>query len=109
MVTFLLYMRHQRIVVGDRCRTARVAKGLCQADVARAVGVSVPFLSDIEAGHRRIAAHRREAFAQALGLSVSELIELDPATLAAVESRLRDAGHCERAIRVVQEMAGGGA
>ena len=102
-------MPHQRIVVGARLRAARTARGWRQADVAHVVGVSVPFVCDIEAGHRRITARRREAFAQALGLPVSELIELDPTTLAAVESRLRAAGHCEHAIRVVQEMAGSGA
>lgn len=99
-------MRHPRIVVGERLRAARVAKGLRQADVAHAVGVSVPFVCDVEAGNRRITSSRRESFARALGLSVLDVTELDPTTLSVVEERLRVAGGCGRAVRVVQEMIG---
>lgn len=101
--------RLNRGVIGQRLRAAREASGLRQEDVAKAAGVSIAFVSDVERGNRGISADRREAFARAVGLPVADLTELDPATLAVVEARLLATGRCARAVRVVREMAGGGA
>jgi transcriptional regulator with XRE-family HTH domain len=100
---------NQRKLVGERLRTAREAKGLRLKDVAVEAGVSLAFVCDVEAGNRGIAEERRAAFARAVDLPVADLTELDPATLAVVEARLVAAGRCDRAVRVVREMAGGGA
>ena len=101
--------RLNRGVIGQRLRAAREASGLRQEDVAKAAGVSIAFVSDVERGNRGIAADRREVFARAVGLPIADLTELDPATLAVVEARLVAAGRCARAVRVVREMAGGAA
>jgi len=48
-------------------RAKRRALGLTQADLARAVGVSVPTISLWETGQREITPERQELLASALG------------------------------------------
>lgn len=93
--------------IGRRLREARRTKGLTVRALAAVVGLSHVFVGEIERGTRPLPKARREAFAAAVDLPVADLTELDPATLAVVEARLVAAGRCDRAVRVVREMAGG--
>lgn len=95
--------------IGERLRTARKSKGLTLRKLGEAVGLSHAFVGEVERGHRPLPPARREAFAKALDLAPADLTELDEATLEAVAQRLRAAGRCDRAVRLVREMAGGGA
>lgn len=95
-------------IIGARLRGAREAKGLTLRDVAGELGLSVPFISDIERGHRSIAPERRQAFAMAVDVSVEHLTPLDGATLEVVAARLTAKGW-RGASQFVREMAGGGA
>lgn len=95
--------------VGARIQAARENLGWRLRDLGERVGLSVQYLSDIESDRRRLPRKRVADFAKELSLSESDLVELDPATLAVVEARLRAAGRCDRAVKLVQEMAGGGA
>jgi transcriptional regulator with XRE-family HTH domain len=95
-------------IIGGRLRAARKAKGLDQRALADELDLSVAFISDIERGHRSIAAERRKAFADAVGLPVDMLTELDHATMVVVANRLAAKGWA-RASQFVREMAGGGA
>ena len=95
--------------VGMRIAEARRKKGLSMRQLGAAVGVSHVFVRQVETGASPLPRGRAQAFAAALGLSVADLTELDPATLAVVVARLVAAGRCARAVRVVREMAGGAA
>ena len=86
-------------------RAARKALGLTLEDVASKVGLSVPYLSDIERGNRHLPQRWRDPFAKVLRLPVADLTPLDAPTLAVVTEALREAGGCERALGVVRELA----
>lgn len=94
--------------VGARLREARETKGWTQRDLGERVGLSHVFVGEIERGQSPVPKDRRAAFAKAVGLPVEDLTELDAGTLDVVEWRLRAAGGCERAVKLVREMAAGG-
>ena len=94
---------------GARIAEARRKKGLSQRALATAVSLSHVFVRQVEKGTTPLPRGRALAFSRVLDIPVADLVELDPATLAVVEQRLRAAGRCDRAVRLVQEMAGGGA
>lgn len=73
---------------------------------ARALGLSVPFVRAVELGHSPLPRGRAADFARVLGVPVTDLVPLDPATLTAVADRLREAGGCDRAVGILREMAG---
>jgi transcriptional regulator with XRE-family HTH domain len=61
--------------LGEAIRLLRDAQGLTLRALAERVGVSAPFLSDLEHGRRQT--DRYEELARALNVSVDELRELD--------------------------------
>ena len=68
---------------GERVRRLRMARGLSLRQLAKVVGVSAPFLSDLE--HDRRNTSRLEELAKALGVSVSTLEESAPVSREDVE------------------------
>lgn len=61
---------------GRWLKSLREAAGLSQRDLARAIGVDYyTFISQIEAGRGRIPPDRYEAFAEALGINVSDFVK----------------------------------
>jgi transcriptional regulator with XRE-family HTH domain len=63
--------------IGATVRALREARGLTLDDLAAAVGLSRPYLSNIEAGRKRIKAERIPTFAAALGVPPAALIRPD--------------------------------
>lgn len=61
--------------VGDRIRVKRLSLGIRQADLAKAVGISAPYLNLIEHGRRRIAGRLLRDLAQALGVEPAHLTQ----------------------------------
>jgi len=61
--------------VGERIRVTRIARGMSQAELAAAVGVSNSYLSHIEAGRRPASKEFRRQIAATLGVEASELEE----------------------------------
>lgn len=59
----------------NNIRNVRRDKGLTLRAVAAKVGISVPYLSDIERGFRHGSFSTLEKIADALGVEVSELTE----------------------------------
>jgi transcriptional regulator with XRE-family HTH domain len=96
-------------IIGARLRKAREYKGLALRHLAHELDLSVALISDIERGHRSITPERRKAFAMAVDVSVEHLTPLDDDTLAVMRGRLVAAGGCARAVRLLDEMAGGAA
>jgi transcriptional regulator with XRE-family HTH domain len=92
-------------MIDPRLRAARKAAGLTLADIAKKVGVSVPFLSDVERGRRGLTPARRAAVAAAVGIPVEQITPLDPETIAVVVAILSDLGGCDRAVRHLRQMA----
>jgi transcriptional regulator with XRE-family HTH domain len=63
--------------VGKKIQMIRVAKETKQSDVALAIGVDVSSYSRIERKGNKITIEQLQAIANALGVSLSELLELD--------------------------------
>jgi transcriptional regulator with XRE-family HTH domain len=61
-------------LLGKRIAAERRARGITQADLARAVGLTRTSMTNIEAGRQRPPLHVTVALAQALGLELSELL-----------------------------------
>jgi len=59
---------------GNPVRVMREHRGLTQQQLAEAAGISTPYLSQIEAGKRRGSAGVLAAIAQALGLTLDDLV-----------------------------------
>jgi transcriptional regulator with XRE-family HTH domain len=76
--------------LGEIIREAREAKGLTLRALARALGVSAPFLSDIEHDRRRPDRRRLKAFSEALGIDLPSLEKADPRT---TDERLKALEH----------------
>ncbi len=55
--------------IGDAIRSARHAKGLTLAVLSSELGVSIPYLSDVERGNRRLCRSRL--------IQVAQLIDID--------------------------------
>ncbi len=70
------------MTLGEQIRMAREAKRITLRQLARTVGVSAPFVSDVEHDRRSLTPERRVQFADALGI--------DPALLDAASGYTRD-------------------
>lgn len=79
-----------RAIIGKRISDARKALDLTVRDVAESVGLSHPFISQIENGKCGIPPKRREAFAHVLGLEIHHLTELDKPSLLAAANQIED-------------------
>lgn len=66
-----------RRLLGGRVQRVRRARGLSVATLAGAAGVSVRFLSRFEEGHAAISIDTLHRVAEALGVPVSLLLQLD--------------------------------
>ncbi len=73
-----------------RFRVAQIRKerGLTQDQLAKAVGMSKGYLSEIENGKKTVNGRRLEAFARALGVAPADLID-DPGVSEEVADHLR--------------------
>lgn len=58
---------------GKRVRTIRLKKRMSQGDIARKLGVSVSYISQIERGIENLSLKSIEKLAKAIGVSVGEL------------------------------------
>ncbi|MBC6471175.1 helix-turn-helix domain-containing protein [Actinomadura alba] len=67
--------------VGQRVRESRIAAGLSQEDLARAVDLGRTMIAKIEAGKREIDALELSRLAQALGLPLGHFLSKPPAAL----------------------------
>jgi DNA-binding XRE family transcriptional regulator len=56
-------------------RAWREARGLTQQQLAEAAGISIPYLSQIEAGKRKGSANVLAALARALRVSLDDIVE----------------------------------
>lgn len=65
------------IAVGERIQTARVTRGLTQAALAEAVGIEPVTLSRYETGARGASITTLALLAQALGLTLANLMDVD--------------------------------
>lgn len=61
--------------LGQAIKVARTEQGLERKELARASGISYPYLSEIEKGKKRASTEVLLPIAQALGLKQSELLE----------------------------------
>lgn len=75
--------RQNPAVLGIRIRNARRAAGLGQADVASDAGISISYISRIEAGKRRADLTLLSKIADRLTVSIDSLLDPVPATTAA--------------------------
>ncbi|GAA0704682.1 hypothetical protein GCM10010193_69600 [Kitasatospora atroaurantiaca] len=60
--------------IGQRTKESREARGFTQQQLARAIGLTRASVGNIEAGHQRPQLHILIAIAQALGLSLFDLL-----------------------------------
>jgi len=68
-------METQPVKLGRNIKRVRKEKGLIQADIAKAVGVSSPYLSNIENGKVNPTLTTLSKLAKALGISIEKLIK----------------------------------
>ena len=61
--------------MANRIREVREEKGLMQKELAQLAGVSPPFICDLEANRRGAKPETLERIAEALGVSVDQLIQ----------------------------------
>ncbi|WP_424887746.1 helix-turn-helix domain-containing protein [Streptomyces sp. XH2] len=76
-----------RDVVGDVLRRERLAQKRTLKDVADAGRISMPYLSEVERGRKEASSEVLAAAAQALGLSLAELLVLVHKELIRLASR----------------------
>jgi transcriptional regulator with XRE-family HTH domain len=69
-------VKPNRTKVGKLLREYREERNLTQGNIAECVGVSVPYLSDLERGNRSFSAERLSSIAGALKLGTEEMCEL---------------------------------
>ncbi|MBQ1025204.1 helix-turn-helix domain-containing protein [Micromonospora sp. C95] len=77
-----------RRVIGAVLRRERQHQGRTLREVARAAGVSVPYLSEVERGRKEASSEVLAAICRALGLHLSDLLEEVRDELRRVERRL---------------------
>ncbi|MEN8653617.1 helix-turn-helix transcriptional regulator [Streptomyces sp. 21So2-11] len=70
-----------RDVVGSALRRERRAQGRTLKDVADEARISMPYLSELERGHKEASSEILAAAARALGLSLADLLDLGQAEL----------------------------
>lgn len=63
-------------MVGRNIRRKRKARGIGQTELAKAVGVSQAFLSELERGTKEPSLERLQVIAEALGCRPAELLEM---------------------------------
>jgi transcriptional regulator with XRE-family HTH domain len=63
--------------VNEALREARIAAGLSQNDIARALGVSQPFVNDIEHGRRELGEKHYEKLPQPIRAAVMKAVVAD--------------------------------
>lgn len=63
-----------RQALADRLRAARLARGLTQAEVARALGLHRPAISEIEAGRRSVSSDELVELSRALSVPLADLL-----------------------------------
>ncbi|NYI03471.1 transcriptional regulator with XRE-family HTH domain [Allostreptomyces psammosilenae] len=80
-----------RHVLGDVLRRERLAQERTLKDVADTARISMPYLSEVERGRKEASSEVLAAAAQALGLSLADLLALAQGELARV-ARARAAG-----------------
>ena len=77
-----------RARLANRLRLFRVTRGWTQEALAEASGLHRTYISSLERGGRNISIDNIDRLAQALGISISELIDpIDPSTIHVPESR----------------------
>jgi XRE family transcriptional regulator, aerobic/anaerobic benzoate catabolism transcriptional regulator len=81
-----------RRALGERVKALRAAQGTTRADVATASGLSLRFLSEVEAGRANPSLTSLHDLAHALGIDVVELVRTDPAPRPIALLGLRGAG-----------------
>lgn len=92
------------IVIGERIRAARKARGLSVPEAAGRIGILPESLRAMETGKRRVGGFARVAVASVLGLSIADLTPLDAATLDVAIGALVQIGGCDRAIVRLREL-----
>ncbi|GIJ09026.1 helix-turn-helix domain-containing protein [Micromonospora andamanensis] len=85
-----------RRVIGAVLRRERQHQGRTLREVARAAGVSVPYLSEVERGRKEASSEVLAAICRALGLHLSDLLEEVRDELRRVERRLPATGPAGR-------------
>ncbi|MEV2236819.1 helix-turn-helix transcriptional regulator [Micromonospora sp. NPDC049891] len=85
-----------RRVIGAVLRRERQHQGRTLREVARAAGVSVPYLSEVERGRKEASSEVLAAICRALGLHLSDLLEEVRDELRRVERRLPAGGPAGR-------------
>lgn len=63
-----------RTIVGDVLRRTRIRQGRTLAEVARAARVSMPYLSELERGHKEASSEVLAAVCGALRITLSDLL-----------------------------------
>jgi transcriptional regulator with XRE-family HTH domain len=66
-------MESPRVVIGAHIRKERERRKVTMGQLARAIGVSVPFMSDAEHGRRGLTPERLGQIATYLGLDIDKL------------------------------------
>jgi hypothetical protein len=64
-----------RVVIGEVLRAERHRQERTIADVASTAAVSLPYLSEVERGHKEISSDLLDAVAAALGLTLLDVVE----------------------------------
>ncbi|MFE2290222.1 helix-turn-helix domain-containing protein [Streptomyces sp. NPDC059452] len=83
-----------RDLVGDVLRGERQSQGRTLKDVADAARISMPYLSEVERGRKEASSEVLAAAAQALGLSLADLLALARGELIRLSAaRSRSLGH----------------
>ncbi len=84
-------------------RAARVERGFTQADLARALGLHRPAISEIEAGRRSVTSEEIVDLARVLAIPVADLLpsSLAPETVAGAPVRVEDT--IRQMVRVIVE------
>ena len=73
--------------LANRLRLLRVTRGWTQEVLAEASGLHRTYISSLERGGRNISIDNIDRLAQALGISISELVDpIDPTTIRVPES-----------------------
>lgn len=65
---------NELILIGQRIRTARLAKGMSQADLAFAADISLPHISNFELGKKQLSILTFSKIIEALGVSADEIL-----------------------------------
>ncbi len=75
-----------RLTLGRCIRSIREGEGMTQVSLAETLGISKSHLCDIEKGRKPVSAAKAASFAQTLGYSVKQFVQL------ALEDSIRRAG-----------------